>query len=188
MEVTEGLLVALMFITILTMAIGALLSSLVDLVQVESGASYGRLQVAWIAFLLVSLLNMFWHTIDILEVEQWGFTGFLFVISGAILAFLAASVLTTPLEPVDAASERANYLRTVTRFVLIFAGLQAWIIGVDFVLGRGLVGGAALNAGLLAVALALVRADSFRLHALGVGIAWVLSLASLTMRGFGVIE
>lgn len=188
MEVSEGLLVALMFITILTMAIAALLSSLVDLVQIVSGASYGRLQVVWIAFLLVALLNMFWHTVDLLEVEQWGFTGFLFVISGAILAFLAASVLTTPLEPVDAASEQASYLKIVTRFLLLFAILQAWIIGVDFVLGRGFVGGAILNAGLLAVSLALVRVDSFRVHALGAGVAWVLSLVGLTMRGFGVIE
>ena len=80
MEVSQGLLVALMFITIVTMAIGALLASLVDLVNVAKTASYSRLQIVWIGLLLLSLLDMFWHTIDLLEVEDWEFPGFLFVI------------------------------------------------------------------------------------------------------------
>ncbi len=187
MEVSEGLLVALMFITIVTMAIAALLASLVDLVNVAPTASYSRLQTVWIGFLLLSLLDMFWHTIDLLEVEEWGFPGFLYVIAGAILSFLAASVLTTSEEQPDDASGRAGYARIVGRFLVLFALLQAWVVGVDFVLARGFVPGTTINVALGVLALALLGSDAYRVHLGGAIVAWVLTLSAFGLRGFAVI-
>ena len=92
-EVSAALLVALMYITILSMGIGNVLATLARVVRRGREAEFDRVHVAWIALLLVAHLNLFWHTLDLFSVEQWGFFGFLYVIAGPTLLFFATDVL-----------------------------------------------------------------------------------------------
>ena len=89
------LLVALMFVTILVMGIGNILMTLADVINRATSAQRAGLHNGWIVLLLLVHFNLFWHTKEILNVEQWDFTGFLLIIAGPVLVFFATSALLT---------------------------------------------------------------------------------------------
>jgi len=100
------LLVALIFVTIVSMGIGNILATMADVVNHVSASRRSRVHVAWIILMLVIHLNMFWHTKAILEVEEWRFAGFLATIAGPVLMFFATSILLT--NPRDRAGASMN--------------------------------------------------------------------------------
>ncbi|MDX2487929.1 MAG: hypothetical protein QNL03_10600, partial [Gammaproteobacteria bacterium] len=93
MEVSTSLLVALMFVTLLSMGVGNAVNTFSTIVEKGKDSGYGKLQIGWLGFLLLSYFNMFWHVLDLLSVDKWGFAGFLYMMSGPILIYFATSIL-----------------------------------------------------------------------------------------------
>ncbi len=88
MDVTSSLLVAMMFVMVLSIGIGNILMGLSALLNQRSPREIDWLPTSWVLLLLLQHLHMFWHTITILKAEEWGFGGFLYVVTGPILLFL----------------------------------------------------------------------------------------------------
>jgi len=141
------------------------------------------LLAAWTVLLLLVYLELFWHTLDLLNVEEWAFGGFLYVILGPMLLFFATNVLLPGASVPEGVSAREHYLASSARFFWLLALVQVWIIGVDQLLGSGFTAATALTAGaaLLAVILASTRRVS--VHAVGTALAAVLFVASFILPG-----
>jgi hypothetical protein len=187
MEVSSSLLVAMMFVMVLSIGIGNILMGLSSLLSQRSPREIDWLPTSWVLLLLLQHLNMFWHTLTILEAEEWGFGGFLYVVTGPILLFLATSLLLA--DPVYAgpSDARAHYFRVARRFFSIMAVLMLWMIGVDFALGSGFTAAGLWNASLVAVFLVLANSTALRLHVTLTGVTWVLSLSLLISRALSVV-
>ena len=182
MEVTNSLLVALMFVTIVAMGIGNIVMAL--------GARFGsrsitrdRLRTSWQVLLLLVYFNFFWHTLELLKIEDWWFSGFLLFIAGPILLFFATSVL------LEAKAEGDDDGSDIPpRFHWLMAMVQVWVVVAVVVL---------LDAGFAtAEAMNLVNAGAFVVLALlpkqpaqlvGNGFFWLLVVGSLILRGTGII-
>ena len=187
MEVSSSLLVAMMFVMVLSIGIGNILMGLSSLLSQRSPREIDWLPTSWVLLLLLQHLNMFWHTLTILEAEEWGFGGFLYVVTGPILLFLATSLLLA--DPVYAgpSDAREHYFRVARRFFSIMAVLMLWMVGADFVLGKGFTAAGGWNAAAMPLLLALATSQRRSLHAVATGVAWALSLSLLALRGFGLI-
>ncbi len=85
MEISSGLLVAVMFIIILSMGIGHILVSAAAMVDRRVARRIDALHVNWMLILLLIYFNFFWHTLDLLATEEWVFASFLYMMAGAIL-------------------------------------------------------------------------------------------------------
>ena len=187
MEVSTSLLVALMYVTILSLGIGNVLGALAEIVRKGRDAKLDPVHIVWIALLLGAHFNLFWHTLDLLTVERWGFTGFLYVISGPILIFFCTGILVAELPDSTDMGARAHYFRVIGRFFLLFAMLKIWIVGADIVLGRGFTGAGALNAGVFALVLVLAIWRNYRAHVICAVVGVFIFLAATVLRGMGVI-
>jgi hypothetical protein len=186
MEVSSSLLVAMMFVMVLSIGIGNILMGLSSLLNQRSPREIDWLPTSWVLLLLLQHLNLFWHTLTILEAEEWGFGGFLYVIAGPILLFLATSLLLA--DPVYAgpSDAREHYFRVARRFFSILAVLMLWIIGVDFVLGVGFSAAGVWNAVLVVLFLVLANSRAVRLHVTATSLTWLLFLSLLTARALNV--
>ena len=78
MEISNALLVALMFVTILVLGIANILVSLAAIVRHPSAAKDDAIFNNWKLLLLLAHFNLFWHTLDLLSVDLFlgpGLTG-----------------------------------------------------------------------------------------------------------------
>jgi len=175
------LLVALMFVTVLSMGIGNVLVTLADIVNHANKPRRDRVHLAWIVLVLLIHFNVFWHTKSILAVEEWAFGGFLLTIAGPVLLFFATSILlTNPGEGEQADS--ASFFRGIgSRFFLMFALLQGWIVVADYVLGGGLGKTDLVNVAYVILGLMLARIDQPRVQVFGVVLAWLLGIGGLML-------
>jgi hypothetical protein len=172
------LLVALMFVTILSMGIGNILISLADIFNHATPSRRDKVHIGWIALVLLVHFNLFWHTKSILSVEDWQFGGFLLAMAGPVLMFFASSILLTN-PPTDDEPHLGEFFTALgQRFFWMFAILQVWIVGVGYSMTGGFVPYDIVNVlfGILAVVLAL--AGSHRIQVFGIWFAWGLALAS----------
>jgi hypothetical protein len=163
------------------------LGALAEIVRKGRDARLDPIHIVWIALLLGAHFNLFWYTLDLLTAEPWGFTGFLYVISGPVLIFLCTGILVAELSDSPDVGARAHYFRVSGRFFLLFALLQIWIVGVDIVLGRGFTGPGAFNAGVFALVLVLASWRNYRAHVIGAAVGVFIFLAAVALRGMGVI-
>lgn len=182
MEVSTSMLVALMFVTILTLGIANILASLAAVVGKAPGGEWGRLQVSWKLFVLLIHFALFWHTLDLLTVAEWQFVEFLYVISGPVLIFFATSTLLAAPAPPPAGETGVP-----ARFFGFLAALQAWTIGVDVLFAGGMTTGDAFAAALFVLFTLLAVRRERRLHLAGSAIAWIVALALVGLRGANVI-
>ena len=188
MENTHSLLVALMFVTVLSIGIGTLLMGLSAVVDLRGKLKRDWIPISWLILLLLQHFNLFWDTLDILAVEQWGFAGFLYILTGPILLFLATSVMLPDRADAGPADPCAQYFRVARQFFAIEAMLMAWAFGVDLVFGQGLTAAGVWNAAAVALFLVLAASQRRRLHAVGTVLTWLLLLSLLTFRGLGSVE
>lgn len=158
MDITNGLLVAILFVTLLGLGIAHVVTAMAGVVRGDTDSRPDGLLVAWTILLLLAYLNLFWHTLDLLNVEVWGFGGFLYVVLGPMLLFFATSVLLPGASVPASVSDREHFLSVSARFFGLLALLQLWIIGADQVLGSGFTIAAAMNAA-AAVVLGLMAAN-----------------------------
>lgn len=186
MDVTSSLLVAMMFVMVLSIGIGNLLMGLSPLVGRCSPREIDWLPASWLLLLFLQHLNMFWHTLTILEVENWGFGGFLYIVAGPSLLFLATSLLLSDPSLAGPSEPREHYFRVAARFFSIMAILMLWMIGVDFVLGEGFTAAGAANAVALVLFVVLARSRALRIHIIVTASMWVILISLLASRSLGL--
>lgn len=188
MDNLNTILVALMFVTILTMGIGNVLVTLAAIVQAGETEGRDRLHISWIALLLLIHLNLFWQSVHIVAREDWKFDGFLFIITGPILLFLATHIMLTKGSPDDGADRPSRYLNISKRFFSLFALLQIWSILVEIYLEDGAAVELLFESAFVVLALFLLVSKQYRYHSAGAVVAWALYLSMFTLYGVDVIS
>ena len=176
MDVSSSLLVAVMFVIILSMGIGHILVAAAAMVDRRVARRIDVLHVNWTILLLLIYFNLFWHTLDLLSTEQWGFASFLYMMTGAILIYFATFVLLPDMPADESLDKRAFYFEVSRQFFFLLALLQAWIIGVDVLLGGGFTSAGIVNLVVLVLALLLATSRKTTVHVGGTVVAWVLFL------------
>jgi len=137
MEIKDSLLVAIMFITILSIGIATVLSGLADTIRSPLGETHW-LPIVWMLLLLFYHLDLFWNSVLIIAAEEWRFTGFLYMTLGPVLLFFSSTVmLSKPTGEVPVASTQ-HYFEVSTHFFSALALLMLWTIGTDYRLRDGL--------------------------------------------------
>lgn len=184
MDDPATLLTAIMFVTILGMGIGNLLMACADIAGGLRKPAPERIQLGWIILLLVAMLDLFWATTAILEVEDWRFLDFLYVITGPMLLFFAVSVITAPSDGAED-NDHAHYFSLCGRFFVMLALQEAWLLGIDLRYDS-LTLISTFNAALLALFAVLAISRSYRLHLGGAYLAWLGLLFPIALRGLGV--
>lgn len=164
MDNINTLLVAFMFITILTLGIAGVLAELAEVVRHAGRVRKDGILVGWAALLLFVYFHLFWHTSDITLVDEWDFRLFLFAETGPVLLLFATQILLGALTdqdgPADAAVRQG-------RFFVIFAALQIWSVAAGYVLGVGFTMASALDLVVLLASLVLAFAKTRRIHSAG---------------------
>ncbi len=177
------LLVALMFVTVLSMGIGNILTTLADVFNPNTSSRRDPIHVAWISLLLIIHFNLFWHTKAILEVDEWTFGGFLLAIAGPVLIFLSTSILLTCPSAKEPQDMHDFFVAVGRRFFGVFALVQGWIILAGFTMTGGFVLTDLVNVAFLLLAVLLAGSSARQVHLVGVVVAWSLGAASVVIRG-----
>ncbi len=173
MEITTSLLVVLMFVGLLTIGIANILMSLASIVNRSSDTRVAGIHLSWILLMLLFYFNVFWNSLSILTAGKWDFVGFLYIEAGPILALFATQVLL-PSDGIGQDSTRDRYFAVCPQYFLLFAMVQAWVVGSDFVLGNGFTTASLANVAGIGVAVALMLSRSYRVHVSITVAAWVL--------------
>jgi len=185
-EVTNGLLVAMMFIMVVSIGIGNILMSLPPLLNRRAQAAVGSLALSWLVLVLLMHLNLFWQVLRLLDIDPWVFPGFLYVVSGPILLLLATSLLLPdPSEPAESADTR--FIEGARPAFALLGGVMAWLVGFDLMLGDGLGLVTLWNVAGLALFGFLASSRDRKLHGLGAVAGWALFLTMLLARGVGLV-
>ena len=171
------LLVAFMFITILTLGVASLLGQLAEIVRNAERRTHDSLMIGWTLLLLFAYFSLFWHTKDITLLDDWSFGLFLFAETGPVMLLFAAQIMLGALAAEPEGTQEPNVLQS--RFFLVFGLLQAWSIAAGFVLGVGFTLDSALDAVVLAMCLMLARSTSRQLHAAGLAVIWIAYVANI---------
>jgi hypothetical protein len=182
MEVSTTLLVALMFVTLLSMGIGNAVNTLSVIVEKGEKSGYSRLVIGWLVLLLISYFNMFWHIIDLLSVDKWGFIGFLYMMTGPILIYFATSILIA-----SQSDEEKKTSSVKTRFFSVFMLLQGWIITVDMMLEKSIIENSMVNVVLLLIAFVLMRKEDETIQSYGLIAGLLVITLSMVLRGMGIL-
>ena len=189
MDISYTLIVALMFITILSFGIANLLSSMAEILNHKNDTRVSIVHLNWIVILLIIHFNMAWHAVLIATNESWSYDTFLFSVLGPILAFFTASIIA-PCATVDKepATLVSNYLDIRQQFFVLFAMIQAWGIGTDYLFHRGATGSTAFNVLLIILAIIMFRSNSYQKHVYGVVVAWGLYITAIVLRSLDIIN
>lgn len=177
------MLVALMFVTIISMGIGNILGTMADIFNHATAARRGRIHVAWIILLLVIHFNLFWHTKAILDVAEWTFGGFLMAMAGPVLIFLATSILLTNPPDEDPVDLQKFFVRLSRRFFVVFAFTQAWVILAGYAMSGKFIATDLVNVAYLILAVILAISKLHRMQLAGVVTAWALGLVGFGIQG-----
>jgi hypothetical protein len=177
------LLVAFMFITILTLGIAGILAELAEVVRNVGGQRRDPLLVGWASLLLFAYFTLFWHTADITVLEDWNFGLFLFAETGPVLLLFGTQIMLGALTAESGVDADAGVRQG--RFFVIFALLQVWSIATGFVLGLGFTVGAALDLVVLLTCLVLAFSKNRALHVAGLALVWIAYLASAAVNIWG---
>ena len=183
MDNINTLLVAFMFITILTLGIAGVLGELAEVVRNVERKNRDRLLIGWVVLLLFAYFNLFWHTADITLLEEWDFGLFLFAETGPVLMLLATQIMLGALAAEPAGEPESTSRQG--RFFVIFGLLQVWSIATGFVLGAGFTLGSAMDAVVLVTCLALATSRSRPLHVAGLTVVWIAYLTSALVEIWG---
>lgn len=179
MDNINTLLVAFMFITILTLGIAGVLGELAEVVRNVERKQRDKLLIGWVLLLLFAYFTLFWHTADITLLDDWSFGLFLFAETGPVLLLFATQIMLGALsaEPSD-----PNAAIRQSRFFVIFGLLQLWSTAAGFVLGVGFTIGSALDMIVFLVCVVLATSKSRTVHTAGLAVVWVAYLASAVVE------
>ncbi len=183
MEVSTSLLVALMFVTLLSMGIGSAVSTFSVIIEKGKTSGYSIIQIGWLGLLLLTYFNMFWHTVDLLSKDTWGFVGFLYIMAGPVIIYFATSILI-------ASRNQEHEGQTVVqpRFFVVVLLLQMWIITVDVILGNNILSNNVLNIIIALKVIGLIYSPKMQVQRYGLMASLALVVLALFFRGLGIIS
>ncbi len=184
MELTDSFLVAMMFVMILSIGIASVLGGFGTIVQAPY-QDFHWLPIAWMALVLFSHFDLFWHTVLIIAIDDWRFTGFLYMIFGPVLLFLASAVLIAESAKGDSVASLARYFSVSPYFFGLLALLMLWTIGADYALGQGSSISTAQYVIEFAIFSALALCKNLRLHQLATLLTLMVVVTIVLARGFG---
>ncbi len=184
MDEISTLLVAFMFITILTLGIAGVLAELAEDLRQSGTRDKDGLLLGWTLLLLFMYFDLFWHTADIALLEEWDFGLFLFAELGPVLLLFTTQIALGAAADQDA-HEEAQTLLNRSRFFGIFALVHVWTMLVGFVLGTGFTVGSALSAAMAIVCILLSTTNGRSIHWFGLGAVALLALSTAALTNFG---
>lgn len=187
MEISQSILVAIMFVMILSIGIASILMALAAMINTRPKCKTYGIHTSWMILLLLAYFNLFWQTTDLFSIEDWLFHDFLFVIAGPIIILFATDLLVPDLSSEGSSDLQAHYFRVNRQFFCLVALSQVWSAGTDLVLKRGLTGGSAFNVIIMGLALVLAFSRVPKHHALVSGAIWLLFLVSIALRGLEIM-
>lgn len=187
MEVTTALLVAIMFITIVTAGIVNIITAITTIFEQIGKKPLDWVLISWIILLLLIHLNLFWETIIILEEEEWSFAEFLFVLLGPMLLFLTSGLILTYSADGIPTFSRAHYVEVERRFFSGLCLLMIWALGAEFIFGKGAISNAAGDLASLILFGILAASRNERIHAALTVVAWILILTLFVLQARGAI-
>jgi hypothetical protein len=180
MDNPTTLLVAIMFVTILAMAIGNILMTCAEIAGGLRHPMPERLQLSWIFLMLFALLSLFWQTTILLEVDEWLFVEFLYVMAGPMVLLFATSVITAPAQDGQSGESHSHYFGLCRRFFVMLALHEAWILGLDYWYGD-LSALSFISAALLLLLLLLAVSRSLRVHIAGASLVWSAYIVTIVL-------
>lgn len=188
MEISYTLIVAIMYVTIISFGLAGLLTSLSTILQKRNTGIVAKVQLNWILILLVVHFNMTWHAVYITSVENWTYFGFVAIVFGPVLGFFTANILS-PNSFADATKNHLieHYLSIKPRILVLFILIQFWILAADRIFERGLVDSAYFNLALIAISVYMLFRKSYKSQQYGITIIWTLLITGLVLRSLGVI-
>ena len=113
---------------VLGLSVSRLLTGLARFIQHPSRTSVYPIHLAWVFFLLISVIHFWWFEFQLFTIRQWTFEIYLFVITYAGLFFLACTLLFP--DQMDEYSGYRDYLMSRRKW---FFGLLALIFLVDVI-------------------------------------------------------
>lgn len=189
MEISYTLIVALMFITILSFGLAGLLTSLADIINNKNNISVSMVHLAWIVVLLIIHFNMAWHAVLITNIDTWSYDAFIIIVLGPMLAFFATSIISPGVSDNETPEIlESNYLDIKQRFFVIFGLIQIWTLCADYILQRGITGSGIFNVTLLLLAITMYNSNKYQTHFIGVAIASLLYITAIVLRSLAVIN
>lgn len=187
MDVSDSLLVAMMFVVVLTMGIGNILTALAELADQRTGVTMDILPLTWAILLLGQHLELFWDILEILSVKEWSFIDFVYILSGPIVLFLATNILLPKADSESKSASRAYYFRITRQFFLLLAAVMAWVLGADIFIGDGLRASAIWNLLSMFILVTLALVPRPRVHMIGTTLYAVVFPTVWVLRGLGAI-
>lgn len=187
MEITTAVLVAIMFITILTVGIVNIITAIGSIFEQTDKKLLDWILISWIILLLLIHLNLFWETLTILEQQDWSFVEFLFVLIGPMLLLLTSGFILPDNKEGGATFLRTEHLQVERRFFSGLCLLMIWGLGVEFILGKGDTSNAVGDfAGLVLFGILAVSRNE-RIHTALTVVAYILILTLFALQGIGTI-
>ena len=183
MENINTLLVAFMFITILTLGIAGVLTELAEVVRNVERRDRDKLLIGWALLLLFAYFTLFWHTADITLLEEWDFGLFLFAETGPVLLLFATQIMLGALAA-DPGGEQESAVRQ-SRFFVIFGLLQVWSIAAGFVIGVGFTVASGFDAVALVTCIVLAGSRNLTVHYAGLAVIWLAYIAGAVLDTVG---
>ena len=181
MDNPTTLLVAIMFVTILAMAIGNVLMACADIAGGLRHPVPEGIQLSWICLMLLASLSLFWETTALLEIEQWLFVEFLYVISGPMIMLFAVSIITSPTQAELSIESHSHYLELSGRFFMMLALHELWILGIDYRYAS-LDVVSLINGLMMLLFVVLAFSDNLRVHVAGALMIWIGYIVSVALR------
>ena len=179
LENPTTLLVAIMYVTIISIGLSNLLMTLSELAGGRQPAP-DWVHLSWLLLLLVAYLGYYWYTADILAVENWRFIGFAAFLIGPILLLFGTNLIIV-LPHAGSLPPSEHYMAKTSRVFVLLGLFNVGIVGLDFVTDSASIEtyGAVLVA-LFCFGLAASR--SHKVHKPGAAIAWLLFLGNLGLQ------
>jgi hypothetical protein len=180
MDNPATLLVAIMFVTILAMAIGNILMTCAEIAGGLRHPVPERIQLSWIFLMLFALLSLFWETTVLLGIDEWLFVGFLYIIAGPMVLLFASSVIIAPAKDAQGIESHSHFFGLSRRFFIMLSLHEAWILGIDYWYANfNLL--SLVNAVMLLLFLLLAVSSSLRVHIAGAWLAWSGYIVALVL-------
>lgn len=179
MQLTNALLVAIMFSTLVGLSLGGLLMNLSSIVVRDLSLSSGRRYMSWAGVLLALHLSLFWDTSLITRFEDWAFRGYLLIVLGPVLLLVTTQLLTVGLESVDSDGLDGLYVRQARRFHWGLCAVSAWIVAASALINNGMVAVSWRFALLSAISLACALRPSPAFLGWASLAAWILVLSEI---------
>lgn len=184
MEITNSLLVAMMFIMILSMGIGNLLTGASVLFANRAQVRFHWLPMIWMFLLLLYHFDLFWQTLMILENDNWTFGGFLYVVIGPTLLYLAVGIILFSPDESKTTDSMAHYHDVARFFFLLLALVMIWEVCIDFLFGDGATISTMWSGATLVLFLLLAFSKNRQAHAILTSLALLLTGAFYVWRAF----